>query len=76
LSPVTGTTLSLTKRAGTSGLTYAIQKSTDLGTTDAWTAVTGVPPAFVNDGTTISHDLPPPPRTPAKNFIRLQVFSN
>ena len=41
----TGNSLSFTKRAGTSGLTYAIQESTDLGVTDAWAEVTGVPPS-------------------------------
>jgi autotransporter-associated beta strand protein len=66
--------LSFTKRPGTSGLTYAIQDSTDLGIADAWTEVTGVPPVYVNDGTTISHTLAP--GTPERNFLRLQVLSN
>ena len=69
-----GTLLSFTKRPGTSGLSYAIQKSTDLGLTEAWAAVTGVPPLYVNDGSTISYTLTP--GAPAKNFLRLQVLSN
>ena len=64
--------LSYTKRAGTNGLTYAIQKSTDLGTTDPWIEVTGG--SYVNDATTISFTLTP--GTPAKNFLRLKVLSN
>ncbi|MBJ7425001.1 MAG: hypothetical protein JHD23_10980 [Akkermansiaceae bacterium] len=64
--------LSYTKRAGTNGLTYAIQKSTDLGTTDPWIEVTGG--SYVNDATTISYTLTP--GTPAKNFLRLKVLSN
>jgi autotransporter-associated beta strand protein len=75
-NPTIGTfsagTLSFTKREGTSGLTYAIQKSTDLGITDAWTEVTGG--SYVNDASTISFTLTP--GTPAKNFLRLQVLSN
>jgi autotransporter-associated beta strand protein len=67
-------TLSFTKRPGTSGLTYAIQDSTDLGIADTWAAVTGVPPVYVNDGTTISYTLTP--GTPVRNFLRLQVLSN
>ena len=65
-------TLSFTKRAGTSGLTYAIQDSTDLGITDAWAEVSGG--SYVNDSTTISFTLTP--GTPAKNFLRLQVVTN
>ncbi|MBJ7396255.1 MAG: autotransporter-associated beta strand repeat-containing protein, partial [Akkermansiaceae bacterium] len=64
--------LSYTKRAGTNGLTYAIQKSTDLGTIDPWIEVTGG--SYVNDATTISYTLTP--GTPAKNFLRLKVLSN
>lgn len=75
-NPTIGTfsavTLSFTKRDGTSGLTYAIQKSTDLGITDAWIEVTGG--SYVNDASTISFTLTP--GTPAKNFLRLQVLSN
>ena len=70
----TGTTLSFNKRAGTTGLTYAIQKSTDLGVTDSWVEVTGVSPGYVNDGTTISLTLTP--GTPAQNFLRLRLLSN
>lgn len=68
----TGNTLSFTKRAGTSGLTYAIQDSTDLGIADAWAEVSGG--SYVNDATTISFTLTP--GTPARNFLRLQVVSN
>ena len=68
----TANVLSYTKRAGTNGLTYAIQKSTDLGTTDPWIEVTGG--SYVNDATTISFTLTP--GTPAKNFLRLKVLSN
>ena len=64
--------LSYTKRAGTNGLTYAIQKSTDLGASDPWIEVTGG--SYVNDATTISYTLTP--GTPAKNFLRLKVLSN
>jgi fibronectin-binding autotransporter adhesin len=65
-------TLSFTKRAGTSGLTYAIQDSTDLGISDPWSEVIGG--SYVNNATTISATLTP--GTPAKNFLRLQVISN
>jgi fibronectin-binding autotransporter adhesin len=65
-------TLSFTKRAGTSGLTYAIQESTDLGIADDWTEVSG--PAYVNNPSTISYTLTP--GTPAKNFTRLMVTAN
>ncbi|NQX00922.1 autotransporter-associated beta strand repeat-containing protein, partial [bacterium] len=64
--------LSYTKRAGTNGLTYAIQKSIDLGTTDPWIEVSGG--SYVNDATTISFTLTP--GTPPKNFLRLKVLSN
>jgi hypothetical protein len=66
--------LSYTKRTGTNGLTYAIQKSTDLGTTDPWIEVTGG--SYVNNevSSTISFTLTP--GTPAKKFLRLQVLSN
>jgi autotransporter-associated beta strand protein len=65
-------TLSFSKREGTSGLTYAIQKSTDLGMTDPWIEVTGG--SYVNNASIISFTLTP--GTPAKNFLRLQVLSN
>ena len=61
--------LSYTKRAGTNGLTYAIEESTDLGLADVWAAVTPT----VDDATTISYTLPV---VPAKDFIRLKVLSN
>ena len=62
-----GTTLSFTKRAGTTGLTYAIEQSTDLGT---WAEVPAGP-SYVNNSTTISYALTP--GSPARNFIRLKV---
>jgi hypothetical protein len=68
----TAGTLSFTKRDATSGLTYAIQESTDLGLADDWTEVTGG--TYVNDATTISYTLTP--GTPVKNFARLKVISN
>ena len=57
----TGSTLSFTKRQGTSGLTYAIEESTDLGVSDAWAEL---PPAgsYINDADTISYTLTPAPR--------------
>jgi autotransporter-associated beta strand protein len=67
----TGNSLSFTKRAGTSGLTYAIQQSTDLGTIDPWTEVTGG--SYVNDSATVSYSLPA--GGPARVFLRLQVLS-
>ncbi|MEY3898111.1 MAG: hypothetical protein RLZZ214_3632, partial [Verrucomicrobiota bacterium] len=59
-----------TKRPGTSGLTYAIEASTDLGATDAWTEVPAGP-SYTNNVTTISCTLTP--GTPAKTFLRLKV---
>ncbi|MGL5017954.1 MAG: beta strand repeat-containing protein, partial [Luteolibacter sp.] len=67
-----GALLSFSKRPDASGLTYAIQDSTDLGLADAWAQVTGG--SYVNNSTTISYTLTP--GTPAKNFLRLQVISN
>jgi autotransporter-associated beta strand protein len=64
--------LSFTKRVGTSGLTYAIQDSTDLGVSDAWATVTGG--SYINNSTTISYTLSP--GSPVRNFVRLQVLSN
>jgi autotransporter-associated beta strand protein len=72
ISTFTGVSLSFSKRAGTSGLTYAIQESTDLGAADAWSEVSGG--LYVNDSTTISYTFTP--GTPPKNFLRLQVLSN
>jgi hypothetical protein len=64
--------LSFSKRAGTSGLTYAIEESTDLGIADDWTEVTGA--SYVNNATTISYTLTP--SAPVENFTRLRVLSN
>jgi autotransporter-associated beta strand protein len=68
----TGTTLSFTKRAGTGGLTYVIQESTDLGINDDWHGVSG--PNYVNDPDTISYSFSQ--GTPVKNFLRLQVLAD
>jgi hypothetical protein len=65
-----GTTLSYTKRPGTTGLTYAIQDSTDLGLTDPWAEVTGA--SYINNATTISFT----PGTQPRYFLLLQVRSN
>jgi autotransporter-associated beta strand protein len=68
-----GTLLSFSKRLDASGLSYAIQESTDLGIADGWDEVTHNSPnnSYINDATTISYTLTP--GTPAKNFVRLQV---
>jgi hypothetical protein len=66
-----GTTLSFTKRQTpvVTGITYAIEESTDLGVTDAWAEVSGG--TYVNSPTTVSYALTT--GTPAKNFVRLKV---
>lgn len=64
----TGLELSFTKRADTTGLTYAIEQSTDLGGSDPWEEVAGG--SYVNDDTTISYTLP---GTNPKDFLRLKV---
>jgi autotransporter-associated beta strand protein len=71
-----GTLLSFSKRLDATGLTYAIQESTDLGVPDDWDEVTHNPPTnpYVNDASIISYTLTP--GTPPKNFLRLQVISN
>ena len=66
----TGGMLSFTKRAGISGLTYAIEGSTDLGVTNPWTEVTG--PTYINNATTISYLIP---TGPTKLFLRLRVLA-
>lgn len=68
----TATSLSFTKRQGTSGLTYAIQESTDLGINDNWDAVSG--PSYVNNASSISYTFTP--GSPEKNFLRLQVLAD
>jgi autotransporter-associated beta strand protein len=65
-------TLSFAKRADTTGLTYAIEESTDLGNLDDWEEVTG--DSYVNNPEAISYT--PTPGSPPRNFIRLQVLSN
>lgn len=69
IGTLNGPSLTYLKRPGTTGLIYAIQGSTDLGTPTAWTEVTGG--GYVNNATTISFLLTPP--TPGRNFLRLQV---
>jgi hypothetical protein len=64
--------LSFTKSSETSGLTYAIEESTDLGISDDWTEVSGG--SYVNNATTISYTLTP--GSPVKNFTRLKVTQN
>jgi hypothetical protein len=66
----TGGMLSFTKRAGISGLTYAIEGSTDLGVTNPWTEVTG--PTYINNATAISYLIP---TGPTKLFLRLRVLA-
>ncbi|MEY3895599.1 MAG: hypothetical protein RLZZ214_1118 [Verrucomicrobiota bacterium] len=64
-----GSTLTFTKRAEavTNGdVTYVIEKSTDLGISDPWTAVTPT----TNTGTEITYLLP---SGPVKNFARFQT---
>ncbi len=55
---------------GTSGLTYAIEQSTDLGVDDLWDEVEG--DDYVNDPATISYPIVP--GTPPRNFLRLKVI--
>jgi autotransporter-associated beta strand protein len=68
----TGSLLSFTKRQGSTGLTYAIEESTDLGVADDWDEVSGA--SYLNDPTTISY--PFTPGDPPKNFLRLKVLSD
>ena len=63
--------LSYSKRLDATGLTYAIQESTDLGIADNWTEVGSY---TTNSASTISYTMTP--STPVKNFARLQVLSN
>jgi autotransporter-associated beta strand protein len=63
---LSGKTLRFSKRADVSGLTYTIEKSSDLGIFDPWTAVTPT----VNDASTISYTLPD---GSAQNFQRLKI---
>lgn len=67
----TNNTLGFTKRTDANGLTYAIVESTDLGMNDDWAEVTGTPPTYINNVTTISYALTP--GSPVRNFIRLKV---
>lgn len=65
---LTGLTLSFTKRNGISGVTYAIEQSSDLGPSAVWTEVTG--PSYLNNATTISYTMP---SGPTAMFVRLRV---
>ncbi len=67
-----GNTLSFTKSTSTSGLTYAIEESTDLGVADAWAEVPAGA-SYTNDAANISLTLP---AGPSKDFLRLRVLSN
>ena len=70
---MTGNLLSFTKRADavTNGdVTYAIEKSDDLGLTDPWSTVAADDPALTNNDTTISYTLPEGKTT---TFARLVV---
>lgn len=64
----TGLTLSFTKRIGISGITYAIEQSSNLGPSAVWTEVSG--PSYINNATTISYTLP---SGPMMMFVRLRV---
>ncbi|MCU0795185.1 MAG: autotransporter-associated beta strand repeat-containing protein [Akkermansiaceae bacterium] len=66
-----GSTLSFDKRQtpAITGISYAIEESTDLGAADAWEEVSGV--NYINNPTTISYSLDP--GSSVKNFIRLRV---
>ncbi len=64
----TGLTLSFTKRIGISGITYAIEQSSNLGPSAVWTEVSG--PSYINNASTISYTLP---SGPTMMFMRLRV---
>ena len=65
-----GRTVSFSKRPDISGLTYAIESSTELGAAAVWTEVTGG--SYINNASVISYVLP---TGPAKLFVRLRVTS-
>ena len=66
-----GTLLSFSKRLDASGLTYAIQDSTDLGIADTWAEV-----GSYTENTAITISCTLTPGAPVRNFLRLQVLSN
>jgi autotransporter-associated beta strand protein len=69
----TGTSLSFEKRQPLAAdITYAIQKSTDLGLLDNWEEVSGG--TYTNNSTTISYSFTP--GTPPEDFYRLSVTQN
>jgi hypothetical protein len=69
ISSLNAKTLSFAKREGTSGITYAIVESTDLGLSDDWTEVSG--DSYVNGPTSIAFTFTT--SSPARNFARLKV---
>ena len=66
-----GSSLSFNKRQtpAVTGISYAIEESTDLGVSDDWDEVTGG--TYVNNPTTVSYSFTP--GTPPRNFLRLKV---
>lgn len=72
VAPSGASALVFTKRAGTNGLVYMIQSSTDLGVSDPWQEVTGA--TYVNDSSTISFTRPA--GASPRGFLRLKVTSN
>ncbi|MEP4077181.1 beta strand repeat-containing protein [Haloferula sp.] len=69
IASLVGATISYTKSATATGITYAFELSTDLGDMDPWTEATGG--GYVNDATTVSYTFTP--GSPVRNFGRLQV---
>lgn len=66
-----GNKLEFNKRNEAAGLIYAIQKSSDLGIMDPWTAIPAGTPNYINSPSMISYIVTP--GSPSLNFIRLQV---
>lgn len=66
-----GSTMSFNKRQtpAATGISYAIEESTDLGSADDWDEVSGA--NYVNNPTTISYSSTP--GSPPRNFLRLKV---
>ena len=66
-----GSILSFNKRQtpAVTGISYAIEESTDLGITDGWSEVSGV--NYVNNPATVSYSFTP--GAPERNFLRLNV---
>lgn len=69
-----GTTLAFSKRNDAIGVTYSIEESISLGLApNPWTPVSGSPPQYINDSTTISYSFPV--GGPGKDFLRLKVVA-